>query len=278
MIAQETPRRHGHSRKFRLTDLAHATLFGAIALVAQPGQAASDPPFTSMADTVFDVIRDTDPSTFVCLHYEGRGTRQMWDKRLDNEFDLEAFLFSAHFTDMPPIEILLNPEFETQEQARAEAERYGFRLGQLPLVFRHGIRQLGVHKGDEGFHAGSGKIFVYSEMSDRRIEQNRLEESLLHESVHATLDNEYRLSPEWIAAQESDGRFLTRYAASRPDREDLADTALFAYALLRLPGRIPPVDSQDILRTVPARIGVIENILDSAPEVSEPPLLPEGCR
>ncbi|MDK3072594.1 hypothetical protein QO034_05685 [Sedimentitalea sp. JM2-8] len=277
MIAQGTWRGFGNLRAFRLSKLARAGVIGAIALTAQPSHAANDPPFTSMADTVFDVIRETDPSTFVCLHYEGRVLRQMWDKRLDDEFDLDAFLFSAHFTDMPPIEILLNPEFETPELARAEAERYGYRLGQLPLVFRHGIRQLGVHKGDEGFHAGSGKIFVYSEMSERRIEQNRLEESLLHESVHATLDNEYRLSPEWIAAQESDGRFLTRYAASRPEREDLADTALFAYALLRHPGRIPPVDSLDILRTVPARIGVIENILDRAPDVPEPPPVPEGC-
>lgn len=246
-------------------------------LTAPSVLAASEPPFTATADTVFDIILDDDPSTFICLHYEGRGVRQMWDKRLDDEFDLETFIFSAHFSDMPPFEIVLNPEFETPEEARAEAGRYGFRIGQVPLVFRSGIRRLGVHKGDEGFHAGSGKMFVYQDMSSRRIGQKRLAESLLHESIHATLDNEHRLSPEWIAAQQEDGAFMTRYAQSRPDREDLAETALFAYALLRHPGRIPPVDSRDILARVPARIAVIENILNSNPNVPSPPPPPDGC-
>lgn len=249
-----------------------------LTLMPQTTRAADDYPFDATADTVFDIIQDSDPSTFVCLAYEGRTTRQMWDKRRDNEFDLEVFLFTAHFSDMPPIDIILNPEFESPEAAREEAEKYTHRLGRVPLVFRHGIRQLGVHKGDQGFHAGTGKVFVYSEMSDRRISENHLEESLLHEGVHATLDDQYRLSPEWIAAQEQDGRFLTRYAASRPDREDLAETALFAYSLLRHPGRIPPVDSADIARIVPARIAVVETILNTTPQVSPPMPPPEGCR
>lgn len=257
--------------------LAVAGTFCLATLTAQAGNAASDPIFDATADTVFDIIRDTDPTEFVCLSYQGRATRQMWDKRRDNEFDLNTFLFHAHFTDMPPVEIVLNPEFETQENARTEALRYAARLGRLPLVVRHGIRLFGVHMGDETFHAGSGKIFVYSEMTDRRIGENHLEESLFHESVHATLDTQYRLSPVWVAAQEKDGAFLTRYAASSPQREDLAETALFAFALLRHPGRIPPVDSLDILRTVPARIDVVDMILNSGPPAETPPAPPEGC-
>ncbi len=233
--------------------------------------------YDATADTVFDIIQTGDPSAFVCLAYQGRTTRQMWDKRQNDEFDLDVFLFTAHFSDMPPIDIILNPEFETPEAARAEAEKYTRSLGRVPLVFRHGIRQLGVHKGDQGFHAGTGKVFVYSDMSDRRISEHHLEESLLHEGVHATLDAQYRLSPEWVSAQEQDGRFLTRYAASRPEREDLAETALFAYSLLRHPGRIPPVDSADIARAVPARIAVIKTILNAPPEVLPPPSPPGGC-
>lgn len=253
-------------------------LVSALSVMAVTAVAGGDPPFTSTSDTVFDIVEDADPSYFICLHYEGRALRQMWDKRLDNEFDLETFVFSIHFSDMPPFEIVLNPEFETEQAALIEAERYGRKLGQIPLVFRHGIRRFGIHKGDEGFHAGSGKIFVYSEMSDRRISQKKLAESLLHESVHATLDSEYRLSPEWVSAQQQDNAFLTRYAASSPEREDLAETALFAYALLRHPGRIPPVDSRDILARVPARIGVIKEILNSAPDISAPPPPPESCQ
>ncbi|MEY8827597.1 hypothetical protein AB9K34_04135 [Sedimentitalea sp. XS_ASV28] len=243
----------------------------------QAASSAGDYPYDATADTVFDIIRDSDPSTFLCLAYEGRTIRQMWDKRLDDESDLEVFHFTAHFSDMPAIDIILNPEFETPEAARREAQKYTRRLGQVPLVFRHGIRQLGIHAGDRGFHAGTGKVFVYAQMAERRIAENHLQESLLHEGVHATLDAEYRLSPEWIAAQQSDGRFLTRYAAHRPDREDLAETALFAYSLLRHPGRIPPADSAVIARTTPARIAVIERILEIPLDIPPPTPPPEGC-
>ena len=239
--------------------------------------AVAEPPFSSTADTVFDIITVDDPSNFTCLSYEGRTTRQMWDKRVDNEFDFNVYLFRAYFDDSPPFDIIVNPEFGTREAAEAEARRYTLPLGQLPLVFRQGIRQFGIHMGNPTFSAGSGKIFVYADRTTTRIGQNHLEESLLHEAVHATLDREYRQSDEWIAAQESDGRFLTRYAASRPEREDMAETALFAYGLIRHPGRIPPVDSRDILAAVPARIAFIKDLLEQTPQVPPAPIPPNNC-
>ncbi|MFD3191431.1 hypothetical protein ACFMPD_14295 [Sedimentitalea sp. HM32M-2] len=253
-------------------------LTGAVALTPVTARANDPWLYDATVDTVFDIIREDDPSSYICMSYEGRATRQMWDKRRNNEFDLNVFLFNAYFEDMPPFEIVVNPEYESPEAARAEADRYGRRIGQVPLVFRHGITRFGIHMGAEGFHAGAGKIFVYSETSTRRIEDDHLEESLLHEAVHATLDSHYRLAPMWVAAQQADGRFLTGYAAAYPEREDLAETALFAYALLRHPGRIPPADSMDILRTVPARIEVVKAILDDIPTLPRPPTPPPGCR
>lgn len=236
----------------------------------------ADTPFHSMADTVFDVIRTDDPSTFTCLSYEGREVREMWDRRADAEFRHDAFVFRAHFADSGPVDIVLNPEFSTEDAARTEAERYTRPLGQLPVVLRQGIGQLGIHKGRETFHGGPGKIFLYQDQVTHRIGQNKLEESLMHEAVHASLDRQWRNAPEWRAAQAADGRFLTRYAQSRPDREDLADTMVFAFALLRHPGRIPPVDSRVILATVPARIAVIEKILAGGSS-SDPPKPPDTC-
>ena len=202
----------------------------------------------------------------------------MWDKRLDNEFDLEVFLFQAHFTDSPPFDIIVNPEFGTRETAETEARRYTRGLGQLPLVFRHGIRQFGIHDGTPTFSAGAGKVFVYAGKATQRIGENHLEESLLHESVHATLDRQYARSDGWKAAQASDNQFLTRYAQSRPEGEDLAETALFAYGLIRYPGRIPPVDSRDIMAAVPARIAFIREILDQLPQISPAPAPPKDCQ
>ena len=249
-----------------------------LCLAASGGVQAGDPSFTSSADTVFDIIRDDDPSDFLCLVYQGRDRRQMWDKRLDGEDDYDTFLFRAYFGHGPTMDIILNPEFETENQARAEAMRYVGGLGRLPLILREGIVQFGIHKGDRSFHGGPGKIFMYQDKASLRMAQNKLEESILHEAVHAAFDTRWGDDPDWRAAQQADPGFVTRYAADNPDREDLAESVLFALALLRHPGRIPPVDSADILRAIPHRIRVIEHMLVAPPKVAQSPIPPDTCR
>lgn len=263
--------------------LEHRWLTGGlvgVAISALAGGAAANagaPPFDSTADTVFDIIRTDDPSSFVCLETAGREMRQMWDKRVDAEFDLEVFLFRAYFSDGPSIDIIVNPEFGTVEAARAEASRYTRPLGQLPPVFRQGIRQFGIHKGEPTYSAGPGKIFVYAGRTDIRIGENRLEESLLHEAVHASLDRRHARSDRWRAAQASDGGFVTRYAERRPEGEDLAETAIFAYALARYPDRLPPADSAAVRNQVPARLEVLTEIINAGPESLPASPVPEGC-
>ena len=219
------------------------------------------PPFTSTADTVFDIIRVDDPSTFSCLEYVGREERQVWDKRVDGEPVINNFVFNSRYDDGTSIKIALNPEFGTVAAARDEASRYVTPLGQLPSALRSGIRWLSIHKGREGFHAGDEQIIMYSEMTDDRLGYNHLEESVFHEAVHASWDAKHRLSEGWKKAQESDRSFMSRYAARSPEREDLAETALFAFALIHHPDRMPPADSADIRKAVPARIDYITGLL-----------------
>ena len=141
------------------------------------------------------------------------------------------------------------------------ARRFALPLGQLPTSLRAGIARLGVHGGDEAFHAGTGGIVVYTGMADQRETYAHLEESLFHEAVHASWDDQHRLSDGWVAAQAADGGFLTDYAAERPDREDLAESALFAFAILHHPDRFPPVDTADTLQAIPHRIAYIAQLL-----------------
>lgn len=225
-----------------------------------PAAAGGAPPYDSTADTVFDIIAADDPSSFRCLTDIGRGARQIWDKRVDGEPVVEAFLFTADYSDGASIEIAVNPEFATVDKARAEAMRYAVPLGRLPPLLREGLGRLSIHGGDEGFHAGTGQIVVYAERATRRIAQAHLEESLFHEAVHATLDDEHRLAPAWQEAKRRDGGFLTSYAQATPDREDLAETALFAFALLHYPERFPPVDTQTVRAAVPNRLAYIAQL------------------
>lgn len=220
-----------------------------------------DPPFGDTAGTVFDIITVSDPSAFTCLQYMGRGERQIWDKRVDGEPIVDAFLFMARYSDGSNIEIGINPEFNSEDEARSEAMRYAIPLGQLPTVLRAGIERFSVHQGEKGYHAGTGQIVAYSGTTDNRLSYNHLEETIFHESVHASWDSEHRLSEGWVEAQTMDGRFLTMYGQNSPDREDLAETALFAFAILHYPKRFPPFDTADTLEAVPNRMEYIGELL-----------------
>ncbi len=241
-----------------------------ISAVTYPAAAGGTPPYDSTADTVFDIITTDDPSSFRCLTDNGRSARQIWDKRVNGEPVVEAFVFTAEYSDGASIEIAVNPEFATVDKARAEAMRYVAPLGQLPSLLRAGIGRFSIHGGDEGFHAGKGQIVVYAERATRRIAQAHLEESLFHEAVHATLDDEHRLAAAWQEAQRRDGGFLTSYAQATPDREDLAETALFAFALQYHPDRFPPVDTQTVRVAVPNRLAYIARLFPRGqPLISE---------
>lgn len=236
------------------------------------------PPYDSTADTVFDIIRSDDLSTFRCLEYIGQDDRQIWDKRVDGEPVVNAFLFLADYTDGTAIEIAVNPEFATVDDAHKEAMRYAVPLGQLPFVLRAGVKRFSIHGGDKAFHAGTAQIVVYAQKASLRIEQNHLEESLFHEAVHASLDDEHREAPAWKEAQRADGRFLTSYGQSRPEREDLAETALFAFALLRFPDRFPPVDSETVMKTVPHRFAYIKQLFPADPPQASEEKVVQPCR
>ncbi len=221
---------------------------------------AQVPPFGDTAGTVFDIIRASDPTALQCLDAAGQAPRQIWDKRVDGEPVVDAHLFIARYTDGTSIEIAVNPEFAAAD-ALTQAQRFARPLGQLPTSLRVGIGRFSIHAGDEGFHAGTGQVVVYTGRADERESYDHLEESLFHEAVHASWDAEHRLAPAWVAAQAADGRFLTGYGAATPDREDLAETALFAFAILHHPDRFPPVDTADTVAAVPNRIAYIKALL-----------------
>ncbi len=234
------------------------------------------PPYGDTAGTVFDIITTSDPSALVCIESIGQAQRQIWDKRVDGEPVVEAHLFIARYLDGAEIEIAVNPEFDAVTAASL-AERFAFPLGQLPTSLRAGIGRFSIHGGFESFHAGTGQIVVYVDMADQRASYAHLEESLFHEAVHASWDEDHRLSEGWVAAQTADGGFLTGYGMENPDREDLAETALFAFAILHYPDRFPPVDTADTERAVPNRIAYVATLLPPGEPLITPLAEPPTC-
>jgi len=125
------------------------------------------------------------------------------------------------------------------------------------------LRRLVVHRGGEDATAFSdvGLIVVYSDNATKRIGTHDLEETIFHESVHAAWDKAHRSSAAWRDAQKNDGRFVTDYGRKNPDNEDLAESALFAFALIHHPERIPKKEAEKIRKAIPARIAFVETLL-----------------
>ena len=140
-----------------------------VVLAAFPTTSSAEPPFSDTAGTVFDIVQRSDPTLFSCLQDLGRGNRQIWDKRVDDEPIVNAFLFLAKYDDGAQIEIAINPEFETEQAARDQAMRFAVPLGQLPTVLRAGIKKFSVHKMSVGHVGADGSLLEKSTRLGQRV-------------------------------------------------------------------------------------------------------------
>jgi len=218
------------------------------------------------ADTLRDLVRPGDPAPAYCLADLGVAPGEFYDKATDSLlFPETTYYFEARYADGATVEIRMHPDI-VDGNAAAQADRIAEPISLLPVELRANIQRVGFLGGNftaQGDGGGEG-IHVYEENVFVREAAGRFEETMFHESVHTSLDDDYAASSEWLAAQESDGTFLTEYGASLPAQEDLAETALYAWALMHHPDRISEADAEAWEAAVPARIDVIETIL-SAP-------------
>lgn len=234
-------------------------------LALAPALAQEEPLYrSSVVGTDFDFIMEDDPDTFERLEEKGKERAEMPDKSNRSAPLLQdAFLFVAHFNDGTRVNLYVDADFGTQEAAQKEALRYTPRLGKLPTALRRGVKRLVVHQGGEDVTAFSdvGLMVLYSDNASKRIKTHDLEETIFHESVHAAWDKTYAASAEWLDAQKKDGGFVTDYAKKNPTKEDLAESALFAYTLVHHPERIPKEEAAKITRAIPNRIAFVEKLL-----------------
>ncbi len=229
------------------------------------GHAVAKPLYkSSVVGTDYDFITDADPSAFKRLEYKGLGLAEMPDKR-NHDWPLrkKAHLFIASFTDNTHVQISVHAGLGDKEAARADAMRYAPRLGKLPTSLRQGLRRIVVQPGGEDTtaFADNGVFVLYSANATKRIQTHDLEETIFHESVHASWDTLHRDSGAWKQAQAADGQFLTRYAERHPETEDLAESALFAYTVLHHSQRFPAKDRAAIRKAIPARIAFVKKLL-----------------
>lgn len=236
---------------------------------------AQDPLFpNSVVSNDIDFIFDTDPDAFVSLEFLGIEDNVEMPSSISEElFDNGTFMFEATFSNDKKVGIRCHSSFLTQEAAQVYAEKLCPRLGKLPFLQRDLLNYVVIHNGDAtAFAEETVNFFVlYSENMDARISTHDLEETVFHESVHASFQTDYEDGAAWLDAQMNDPTFVTEYGQNVL-REDMAETALFAYTYFVSPGRLSS-DIETWLETnIPNRMAFFEELYGSLSTVGIEPL------
>ena len=225
----------------------------------------------SIVSTEFDFITSDDSNAFKSLRFLGQGTREMPDKRNNKLKAKDTFIFEARFRDDSKVKIWAHSSFGSMEVAERYALMLSGPLGKLPELMRKKLLHVVIHKGDlTAFAESRGHFFVlYSENMETRVRNHDLEETVFHESVHATLDLKYSKSKAWLSVQKADGGFITEYAASNPTKEDLPESALFAYTMLKHPGRLPVEVEKWVHTHMPNRLAFFRRVFSEGEKEKE---------
>ena len=238
-------------------------MFGLILLLiscnksdAQPSipKIQTTPPFDGTIFLDPDIITSSDPSTLKRLAYAGQANRTMFDRRVDNWITVTPFIFNANYEDGLSIEFQINPEFKNAAEAEIQALKYAEVIGKLPTALRRDVKTSWIHMGTELFGGGNNNFLIHIGQSIEYEKDGILEEALVHEGVHGSLDADHSASNGWINAQNLDLSFISTYARDNPKKEDVAETFLLYMALRYRPERISSSLKATILKTIPNRI------------------------
>ena len=254
---------------------AKPTSGGALAVLLLAGCGGDDrvmpepviqPPFSGTIFIDPDIITDADPTTFEGLVYAGQAPRTMFDRRVDGWVTLDPFLFDATFSDGLTIEVQVNPEFAAVSSAETEARFYADAVGRLPAPLRQDVETMWIHQGVELYGGGNRNILIHTGQTAEYLRLGILEETLVHEAAHSSLDSRYARSPGWLDAQSADPTFISTYARDYPDREDIAESFGPYLAVRHRADRITSALRSQIEQAIPNRIAFFDSLgLDMAP-------------
>ena len=93
------------------------------------------------------------------------------------------------------------------------------------------------------------------------INDGILEETLVHEATHTSLDSRHAKKPKWIAAQKADDDFISKYAKDYPNREDLAESYLPYFAICYWQDRISKSLVRKIKQAILNRIKYFDSLV-----------------
>lgn len=206
-----------------------------------------------------DIITSSDPSSIQSTTYSGQGMVTMFDRRVNNWVTVNAYLFDVIWDDGITSIAQINAEFGSFTNATIQAEKYAFLIGQLPKILREDVNEIWVHQGVEPFGGGNNSILIHTGQTINYENSGILEETLIHEACHTSLDATHSASTGWLNAQNADNEFISTYAQDNPTREDIAESFLTWLAVRYRPNEISTVDFNNIIQTIPNRLSYFDS-------------------
>ncbi len=188
--------------------------------------------------TVFldpDVIRPGDPGLYQSMVFVGEAQRSAWHSEDGAVRTFNAYIFDLNFTGGGSVEVAVETTIGSQAQGQSEAEKIAIPLGQIPVILRKNVHVLTVF---EGTGRGTttlfeGLISTYADDNNIKIRDGFLEEFLVHEATHASLDSIYYPNAAYQSAVLADNNYVSTYARDNPTSEDISETVL-SYLAVKL--------------------------------------------
>lgn len=212
------------------------------------------PPFSGTIFINPDILTPDDPTTFEGIVYQGQEQRTMFDRRVNDWIQVNAYLFVASYDDGLSAEVQVNPEFGSKEAAEMEAETYAEVIGRLPTALRKDVETVWIHKGVQPFGGGNNNLLIHVGQAAEYVQEGILEETLVHEASHTSLDAAHSSAAGWKEAQDLDDLFISTYARDNEEREDIAESFLPYLAIRYRADRIPDTLAETIRTSIPNRI------------------------
>ena len=225
-----------------------------------PTNVVGTPPYSGTIFVESDIISDSDPTAYSSIVSIGIGMRTMYDRRVSNWIDVNAYLFTASYSEGTTIEVQVNPEFGSTNLALTEATKYATAVGRLPTALRADVQTIWIHKGTQPFGGGNNNLLIHTGQADLYVAGGILEETLVHEASHTSLDATHAAATDWLAAQTADNNFISTYARDNPTREDVAESYLMYIAIRYRSNRISAETKTTVESTIPNRISYFDTL------------------
>ena len=116
------------------------------------------------------------------------------------------------------------------------------------------VDQIWIHRGIQPFGGGNNSILIHTGQSVKYETDGILEETLVHEASHTSLDFTHQNATGWINAQSKDVNFISTYARDNPIREDIAESFLTWLMVKYRASKITTIDFNKITQTIPNRL------------------------